>query len=238
MNGVETLETSPPKSFHSRWVLERRWVDPRHLPHRRLLAKNSTRSNPQPFHFTDILRRICADVVYRCPEFRPINTEQILVTYTPCRNRSRFGLQARVTPMRFRDGALTQRRRGILYGIQRYYVAQREMLYLLSFSLPRFLDQSFEEKLVTIFHELYHISPTFNGDLRRLPGRYEVHSHSKAEYDRYMSELVRPYLMNHPQPEIYEPLRFRTKDILNRHGAITGIVVPRPKLIPLIWSVG
>ena len=31
-----------------------------------------------------------------------------------------------------------------------------------------FLDQTFEEKLVTVFHELYHISPAFDGDLRRL----------------------------------------------------------------------
>lgn len=137
--------------------------------------------------------------------------------------------------MRFREGAQIRRIRGVVYGIQKFFVDDHEMLYLLSFSLPRFLDQTFEEKLITIFHELYHIGPSFNGDIRRLPGRCEVHSRSKAQYDRLMSELVRDYLANHTAPVVYEPFRFRTNELLNRFGRITGVVVPRPKLIPLAW---
>ena len=76
------------------------------------------------------------------------------------------------------------------------------MLYILTFYLPRFLDHSFREKLITVFHELYHISPAFNGDIRRMDGRYHVHTHSQQEYDREMDRLVEQYLRRSPPPEL------------------------------------
>src|SRR5206468_1851711 len=82
------------------------------------------------------------------------------------------GLQARVTPLRFAHGALVRRRRGVSFQVQRYFVDGAEMLYLVTFCLPRFLDQTFDDKFITLFHELFHISPAFDGDLRRHGGRY------------------------------------------------------------------
>ena len=225
-------ETSPPMVRRSRWPLERRWTAAR-LPARAMVGR--TPNDRPAFDFTAAMRELCADIIERCLTFATLDLSRILVTYTPCRNRSKFGMQARVTPMRFRDGALTRRRGGVLYGIQRYYVDGAEMLYLMTFSLPRFLDRTFEDKLVTVFHELYHIAPSFNGDIRRLPGRCEVHSHSKDGYDRHMLQFVRAYLADHPRPEVYEPFRFRTAELLNRHSRIVGSVVPRPKLVPLAW---
>ena len=64
---------------------------------------------------------------------------------------------------RLRDGRLSRRRRGVTFQIQRYFVDGREILYLVTFCLPRFLDLTFDEKFVTIFHELFHIGPSFNG---------------------------------------------------------------------------
>ena len=46
-------------------------------------------------------------------------------------------------------------------------------------TLSDVMETPFEEKLTTVFHELYHISPMFDGDIRRLEGRYHVHSHSQ-----------------------------------------------------------
>ena len=67
---------------------------------------------------------------------------------------------------------------------RRIFVDGVEMLYLMTFCLPRFQNQPFEDKLVTLFHELYHIGPAFDGDLRRHAGRYAVHSGSQRRYDR------------------------------------------------------
>lgn len=107
------------------------------------------------------------------------------------------------------------------------------MLYVIAFCLPRFLDQPFEDKLITIFHELYHISPVFDGDLRRHPGRYAVHSHSKACYDTHMQDLVREYLHAHPDPAIFEFLRFGYRELWEWGNGIVGVVIPRPKLLPI-----
>jgi hypothetical protein len=107
------------------------------------------------------------------------------------------------------------------------------MLYVLTFCLPRFLDQPFEEKLVTVFHELYHVGPAFDGDLRRHPGRYAVHSHSKDRYDAQMAELAKEYVANHPEPGVFDFLRAGYRELWDRGGGIVGVVVPRPKLLPV-----
>jgi hypothetical protein len=230
-----TAPTAPGLALpgRGRWLLERRWdALTRPLPTRTLRVSAAAPAD-RPFDFSAAMSDLCDDIAGRCPELGHVDVGRLLVSFTTSRNRSRYGLQARVTPMRFRDGALTRRYRGHLYGVQRYYVGGREMLYLVTFCLPRFLDQSFEEKLVTVFHELFHPSPAFDGDLRRHPGRCEVHSHSKREYDRRMLGLVRPYLDGHPRPEVFDFLRPRAVELCRRHGGITGVVVPRPRLVPL-----
>jgi predicted metallopeptidase len=191
----------------------------------------------RPFDFCTAIRKLCRDVVARCAALDHIDLGRVLFSFTPSRNRSPYGLQARVTPMRFRDGAVARRFRGVTYRVQRYYVDGHEILYVVTFCLPRFLDQSFDEKLVTVFHELYHLSPDFNGDLRRHPGRYAVHSHSKRDYDHRMGDLVRKYLAGHPAPDVYDFLRLGYAELWRRHGGVTGIVVPRPKLLPVTVEV-
>jgi hypothetical protein len=138
-----------------------------------------------------------------------------------------------VTPLRFRGGKLTRKRRGVHYQVQRYFVGGREMLYLMTFCLPRFLEQEFDDKFITIFHELYHISPAFDGDLRRHEGRYCIHSHSQRCYDAQMADLARQYLASQPDPGLHAFLRLDFAQLVRRHGSVVGVTVPRPKLIPL-----
>ena len=72
-----------------------------------------------------------------------------------------------ITPLRFEDGHATTVHHGQEYTCQQVVGrGGQEMLYILSVYLPRFLDASFNEKLVTLLHELWHISPRFNGDTR------------------------------------------------------------------------
>jgi hypothetical protein len=117
--------------------------------------------------------------------------------------------------------------------VQRLFVGRQEMLYILTFYLPRFLDQSFSEKFVTILHELYHISPLFDGDIRRFHGRYHVHSASQQEYDGQMDVFAREYLSSRPPVELYDFLKSDFRQILKQHGSVIGLQVPIPKLIPL-----
>jgi predicted metallopeptidase len=182
------------------------------------------------------MTHLCSDIISRCPEFTHIRLEHLLITFTPSRSRSRYGLQARVTPLRFRQGALTRRHGLQEYQVQRFFVDDREILYLVTFCLPRFLDQPFEEKLITIFHELYHISPAFDGDLRRHNGRYCLHSHSKAAYDAHMHRLARNYLAHQPPAELLKFLHLDARRLVEHYGGIIATIVPRPKLLPVGWN--
>jgi predicted metallopeptidase len=230
-NGDRLLAVRPfDRAYHPGRPLPVKWV----LPDGR---KPPAPVGDRPLDFTAAARRLCGDVVARCPTFAHIDMANLLVTFTPCRNRSKYGLQARVTPMRFRDGTTVRRLRGVPYGVQRYSVNGQEVLYVVTFCLPRFLDQPFPDKLTTVFHELYHIGPAFDGDLRRHPGRYQVHSHSKRAYDDRMRELVTDYLATNPDPELFAFLKYGYADLWKAFGGLYGVVVPRPKLLPLAWRL-
>src|SRR5262249_25575186 len=132
------------------------------------------------------------------------------------------------------QGALARRRGAVTYRVQRYFVNGREMLYLVTFCLPRFLDRTFEDKFVTLFHELYHIAPVFDGDLRRLGGRGDLHSASKKAYDAHMAQLAGAYLSNGAARGLHDFLRLDFAQLRHRHGSVVGVVVPRPKLVPVL----
>jgi hypothetical protein len=189
-----------------------------------------------PFDFTLAMRRLCEDITRRVGDFQHIRMDQVAVTFAQARRRVSYGLQAKLTPLRFEGGGLVTRRRGKMWTIQRWYSGEVEMLYILTFYLPRFLEQSFREKLITVMHELYHISPGFEGDIRRLPGHYHVHSHSQKEYDRHMDDLVDGYLATSPPEALYRFLRISFRELTAHHGSVVGIRVPIPKLLPLSKS--
>lgn len=186
-----------------------------------------------PFDFCRRMRDLCEDIAGRSDELRHVDVSRLLIAVTQARSGRAHGLQARVTPLRFRDGALTRRRKGVVYQVQRYFVGSREMLYLVTFCLPRFLELDFDEKLVTLFHELYHISPAFDGDLRRHGGRYSVHSRSQRLYDQQMAGLAREYLSRAGDPNRLAFLRLNFAQLQHRHGSVVGVMVPRPKLLPV-----
>jgi predicted metallopeptidase len=186
-----------------------------------------------PFDFSGHMRRLCADVASRCEPFHHIDASRLLFGTTQARTSRSHGLQAKVTPMRFHGGQLTRRRRGRTYQVQRYWVDDVEMLYLVTFCLPRFLDQSFDDKFVTIFHELYHIAPEFDGDLRRHGGRYCLHTHSQKGYDRQMAALAREYLSSGADPALHAFLRLNFDQLQRRHGDVIGTFIPVPKLVPV-----
>ncbi|MGL4550804.1 MAG: hypothetical protein ACRC33_06420 [Gemmataceae bacterium] len=187
----------------------------------------------RPFDFSGHVRRLCADVAGRCPELGHIDAGRVLVGITQARSAARHGLQARLTPLRFRRGALERRRGGRRYRVQRYRVGGVEMLYLMTFCLPRFLDRPFDDKFITLFHELYHVAPGFEGDLRRMEGRCALHSRSKRAYDAHMARLARAYLASGAPPALHDFLRLDHATLTRRHGEVVGVVVPRPRMLPV-----
>ena len=174
-------------------------------------------------------------MAFRLPELHHVDPRGVAFSFSQARKRSRYGLWASLTPMRFQGGTLVERRRGRCYTFQRLYDASgREMLYILNVYLPRFLNLSFHEKLVTLVHELWHINPAFNGDLRRHPGRCYAHSHSQERYDATMQELANRWLDLSPPDHVYAFLCCPFAELVRRHGGVYGTHIRHPKLIRIV----
>lgn len=180
------------------------------------------------FDFSRAVAELIADIVANCTSLRHIDPRRILVGAVESRTSVRAGLQARTTPLRFRDGAIATFKQEKTYRAQRYIIGGREFLYLIEFSLPRFLDQPFEQKLITVFHELFHISPHCNGDLRRFSGRNAKHGESKAAYESQIREWVSEYLRQSASALPTHFLHSTFRQLAAVHGGMIGIRVPRP----------
>lgn len=187
----------------------------------------------RPFDFSGAMHHLCADIIARTPALAQIDLSRTLFSITKARNGARHGLQAKVTPLRFPGGALTTVHRGRTFQVQRIVQDGREILYIVSFCLPRFMNREFQDKLVTVFHELYHISPAFDGDLRRHEGRYSAHTASQKKYDAHMAKLVEEYLKHGADPLRNHFLRLSFAQLCRRHGALIGLHLPRPKMLAM-----
>ena len=184
------------------------------------------------FNFTRHMRTLCVDLTTRLPDLAHIDMSRVAIRFCQARVRSRHGIYASLTPLRFAGGELLSRRRGRVWTVERIFDdAGREMLYLLSFYLPRFMERPLEEKLSTVVHELWHIGPAFDGDLRRHPGRCYAHTHSQREYDALMDELTRKWLRLAPPAEVYAFLRYDFGGLESRYGRVYGQKIRTPRLL-------
>lgn len=190
------------------------------------------------FNFTAAMGFVCRDVVHRTPELAHIDLDYVAVAFSQARSRTPYGMFASLTPLRFEGGSTTTVRRGRAYAVQQFRRADgREFLYVLTFYMPRFADLDLREKLITVFHELWHISPRFDGDIRRHEGRCYAHTSSQAQFDRAMGVLADRWLALEPPAETWGFLRHSFAELHRMHGRIHGLRLPRPKLIPLAASV-
>jgi len=105
-----------------------------------------------------------------------------------------------------------------------------EMLYIVYFLVPRFLNLSLREKLITIFHELYHISPEFNGDIRRFSGKNYAHGSSRKRYNVLMEKFVDEYLQKLEDDGLTGFLEGDMTSIRARHKAIVGRRLAAPRV--------
>lgn len=184
-------------------------------------------------NLTAELERLIADIAARVNEFSHIEPRQLLVCVNSGR-ASEHGAFAKIHPLRFSGGELSKVvRRGrssiacIMPEVSHNGIG---MLYVIYFTLPRFMDRPLHEKLVTVFHELYHISPQFDGDIRRFPGRNFAHGSSTKKYNLLMERFVDKYLQ---LPTSSERVAFLAADMAAlrlQYRAIVGRKLEMPKI--------
>jgi len=179
------------------------------------------------------LAALSADLCRQVPELSHIDPNRILFCISRSRADGTHGTYARIAPLRFAEGRTEVTRRRGRY-LETYRQAPfrhegREILYLIYLMVPRFLRLSFEQKLSTVLHELYHISERCDGDIRRFSGRNFAHGASRQSYNRRIAELSAYYRSRGPDPALLEFLRLTEEGWLRQEYRLSGLTVPLPR---------
>jgi hypothetical protein len=186
------------------------------------------------FNLTRALEELIADIVGRVSQFDHVDPSRILVCVTTTRGGGVQGMYAKIHPLRFAGGV---RSREVRRGRRRFVctmpsISHRgsDLLYIIYFLAPRFFNLPPREKLITVFHELYHISPRFDGDIRRFPGRNYAHGASRKQYNALMGEFVDAYLRQ-VGSEVFPELLARDMATLRaEYTVLVGRKYPAPKM--------
>lgn len=185
-------------------------------------------------NLTAELERLIADITARHEAFFHIDSSRLLVCVNTTRNGSPHGLFAKIHPLRFPAGSSVQTvRRGrftLRCTMPEISHQGREILYVIYFMIPRFIDRPLRDKLITIFHELYHISPLFDGDIRRFPGRNFAHGGSTEKYNRLMERFADEYLQAPDSRVLTAFLAQGMSALREKHRAIVGRKMLMPKI--------
>ena len=185
------------------------------------------------FDFTAAIRAVCVDMVGRLGDLSHIDMQRVAIGFSRTRNATPYGVFASLTPLRFAGGTTHKTVRGRRVRIEGVAGPGVEpALYLLKFFLPRFQNLPLEEKLTTVVHELWHIGPQFDGDLRRHEGRCYAHGHSRRAYDAEMARLAQRWLAYDPPSHLYEFLERNFTELAAEHGGVRGDRWPTPKIVP------
>jgi hypothetical protein len=188
-------------------------------------------------NLTAELERLIADLKSELPVFRHIDPARLLVCVSSTRSGGVGGTYAKIHPLRFAGGSrssqLRRGRRSVTVEMPAITHRGEDILYLIYFLVPRFLDLPLREKLVTVCHELYHISPDFDGDLRRFPGRNYAHGSSRKKYNEVIGGLVDDYLRTRGGNGLHPFLGATMADLHRDYRAIVArrMQAPRVKVL-------
>jgi len=137
------------------------------------------------------LHRILADIQRRVPEFSHLQNERILFTAGQARRKSR----ATTRPFSFPETRTRRSETGHLYKPIITYRKKR-IRYEITLRPLFFLRSTPQQRLQTIFHELYHFSQEFDGTLAQ-NRRHDVLP--QRQFDKELRPILRRYQKEMPQ---------------------------------------
>jgi hypothetical protein len=202
-------------------------------------------------NYTERLTLLMNDVVRRVPTLAFIDVRDVLVFARHGRSSAEgafatchcLSLPASEPGYYFwRDrhsGQITRRSEWFVTKSPSVSVNSHDVKYLISFTLPRFCDQSLGRsrkerfyrratdawvaKLDTVIHELYHIDPEQKGIRRieREDGTCCAHSHG-PQFLSNVAQMVSEYLDTSPSPSTYDFLKHDFDTLEALYGGVTG----------------
>jgi hypothetical protein len=202
-------------------------------------------------NYTERLTLLMQDVVSRVPKLSFIDMSSVLVFARSGRSNAEGAFatchcltlpQSEPGYYFWRDrdtGRITRRSEWFVTKSPSVTIGSRPVNYLVSFTLPRFCDQSLDRsrkerfyrrssdawiaKLDTVIHELYHIDPEQKG-IRRIDkgdGTYSPHCHSPQFFEQ-VAEMLSEYLDTRPDPIAYDFLKHDFDELEARHAGVVG----------------
>ena len=201
-------------------------------------------------HYTERIALLMQDVVARTPRLAFIDLKEVIVFARSGRSDAEGAFatchcltlpESEPGYFFWRDresGALTRRSPWFVTKSPQVRVGSTRIKYLISFVLPRFIDQTligsrkadlydsvepWIAKLDTIVHELYHIDPA-DGGLRAVEnadGSRSYRTHGPMFYED-VAQMVREYLATRPDPALYDFLRHDFDELSGRYGGVVG----------------
>ncbi|MFN0063843.1 MAG: putative metallopeptidase [Myxococcaceae bacterium] len=166
-------------------------------------------------HLSRVVQAFVRHVAQSLPEFSHLDAERILVVAGEARRASRGS----VKPLAFRE-AKRKDARGNEKPVVK--VSGKRMLYCITLRPLFFRGSSAAARIETVLHELFHISPRFDGTLHA--GRR--HAQLGLRFPKLLKPLVRRAIADCP-PEIY--------DVFSHEGEVRvwqWLERPPPKLSP------
>lgn len=138
-------------------------------------------------NFNKAVRELLEDVATSMEEFRHIQPARVLVVAGEARRASR----GTVKPLAFEGSRLTDalgRRKPSVR------VDGKRMLYCITLRPLFFRNSTAQARITTLLHELFHISPKFDGTLEGT----RRHARMGKDFDRQFRPIVRKYLRRCP----------------------------------------
>ncbi|MCX7677950.1 MAG: putative metallopeptidase [Spirochaetes bacterium] len=191
------------------------------------------RSTPRSINLSETLHAIIADIVRNFNMFSHIVPEKLHVCTASNRAGSQGATFGKLVPLKFENGKDLMYFNGKYYTMPRIEVNGIHILYVIYFYIPRFTDLPCIDKLRVIFHELYHIHPLFNGDIRRFGEKGRAHGHSKKTFDTNFEMAVHEYMKLVQKTEFDEFLHLTTNQLFTKYARVFShkLKVPRPIVV-------
>ncbi len=167
----------------------------------------------ESINLTDVLSLIIHDMVKSTDEFKSFDMNKILICCASNRSDGRGAIYGKLSPLRFQDGSEIIKHNGRFYTIPKLKVNNIEILYVIYFYIPKFFNLSAKDKVNVMFHELYHINPEFNGDIRRMGKFKSAHGHSRKSFEEKYIEYADAFFETIKEAPYYNFLQMKTEDI-------------------------
>jgi hypothetical protein len=193
----------------------------------------AVKKDASSINLTDTLTLIIGEIARHSPAFAHVDTSRLLVSTASNRNGRRSTIYGKLVPLRFRDGNRVFMHRGRCYAMPEIVHEGRPLLYIIYFYSPRFFDLPAREKLRVIFHELYHISPEFNGDIRRMGKVKHSHGHSRTRFDSHFEGDLEKFHRTIVGTPLERFLEMTTHDIFSSFDRVLSqrMKLPKPVII-------